>query len=78
MRIDVIRLAMEAGSDNYPGWPNTVFLERFADLVAAAEREECAKVVSETVEWKSKGWTSTICPITKGAIAAAIRARKPA
>lgn len=39
-RDDVVRLAREAGSDNYPGWPNTAFLERFTALVAAAEREE--------------------------------------
>ena len=42
---DIIRMAREAGDD----WDNTLpedkaFLERFAALVAAAEREACAKV----------------------------------
>lgn len=83
MTIGVIRLASEANIDlelhvsigREPVWIATQDeLERFTAMVV----EECAKVVSETVEWKSKGWTSTICPITKGAIAAAIRARKPA
>ena len=69
MTIDVIRLAREAGSDNYPGWPNTAFLERFAALVAAAEREECAKVCESL-------------PMQQGLdvrdqAAAATRARKP-
>lgn len=43
--IDIIRMAKEAG------WQNTAILqadlralERFAALVAAAEREECAKI----------------------------------
>ena len=43
-RDDIIRMAREAmylNGDNVPSWHE---LERFADLVAAAEREACAKV----------------------------------
>ncbi len=45
-RDDIIRMAQEAGkSESWVTgktiWP---FVERFAELVAAAEREECAKV----------------------------------
>ena len=45
-RDDIIRMAREAGGDSDAGlwvfWPDE--LERFAALVAAAEREACAKV----------------------------------
>lgn len=47
-RDDVIRLATEAGF--FPDWAlgNLVTnFERFAELVAAAEREACAKVCDE-------------------------------
>jgi hypothetical protein len=50
-----------------------VFMYHFTALVL----EEAARLVTDTAEWKSKGWTSTICPITKEAIAQAIRAMKP-
>ena len=55
-RDDIIRMAREAGiplDPKHPGWllPH---LERFAALVAAAEREECAKACEEKrEEW---GW----------------------
>jgi hypothetical protein len=44
-RDDIIRMAREAGIGETPGWFNCVEeeLERFAELVAAAEREACAK-----------------------------------
>ena len=42
-REDVIRMAREAGIVGH-FWPE---LERFAALVAAAEREACAKVVED-------------------------------
>jgi hypothetical protein len=47
-REDIIRMAREAGI----GWLERAegiseFLERFANLVAAAEREACAKVLDE-------------------------------
>ena len=47
----------------------------FAALVAAKEREKSAALIENTKEWRAPGWQSTICPITKKAIAAAIRAR---
>ncbi len=43
-REDIIRMAREAmylNGDNVPSWHE---LERFADLVAAAEREACASM----------------------------------
>ena len=51
-RDDIIRMAREAGGaditvNGFTSWVGTQspeFLERFAALVAAAEREECAKV----------------------------------
>ena len=45
---DIIRMAREADAchDNVQVTP---FLERFAALVAAAEREACAKVCDETL-----------------------------
>ena len=60
-RDDIIRLAQEVWSagDVYIG-PSTESLERFAALVAAAEREACAKLAG---------------PHLNGEIAAAIRAR---
>jgi len=47
-RDDIIRMAREAGIGLVEGaslvYFHTSDLERFANLVAAAEREECAKV----------------------------------
>ena len=46
-RDDIIRMAKEAGLSNEIGvfgYPYLPELERFAALVAAAEREACAKV----------------------------------
>ena len=73
-RDDIIRMAREAGGADITshGWTSwvgvhsTEFLERFAALVAAAEREACAKVA------ESYEPTCDVCP--KG-VAAAIRAR---
>jgi len=75
-RDDIIRMAREAHHElvtqDYPGHlgqldPWTLrLLERFAALVAAAEREECAKVVENyTGAWDDEGY----------ALAQAIRAR---
>jgi hypothetical protein len=44
-REDVIRMAKEAGP--LVSTPFDVWCDRFAALVAAAEREECAKVCDE-------------------------------
>jgi hypothetical protein len=49
-RDDIIRMAREAG---WPEWDIVgceIELERFAALVAAAEREECAKVCEKRVD----------------------------
>ena len=47
-RDDIIRLAREAGDDVEHTLPSDMdFLERFARLVAAAERETCIKIELE-------------------------------
>lgn len=46
-RDDVIRMAREAGDVEHTLTSDLEFLERFAHLVAAAEREACAKVCEE-------------------------------
>jgi predicted DNA-binding protein (UPF0251 family) len=80
-REDIIRLAREAGgTDRRTGWwdIHTDDLERFAALVAAHEREACAKVceVSRSKIWDYhdealKETAKTVCDN----LAAAIRAR---
>ena len=76
-REKIISMAREAGATpytnrHYPERPTHTFtvnqLERFAELVAAAEREECAKVC-ENVE--SDGYPT----IEQQQCAAAIRSR---
>ena len=57
----------------FEGWPEQ--LAAFAALVAAKERESVAQLIETTEWWKAPKWQSALCPITKGAIAAAIRAR---
>jgi hypothetical protein len=73
-RDDIIRMAREAmylNGDNVPSWHE---LERFADLVAAAEREACAKVCEEKAKaWKAAGYFGSTADY--GECAAAIRAR---
>jgi hypothetical protein len=69
-REDIIRMAREVGIEFDPRWgtcyTGNVQLERFAALVAAAERETCAKVVEDYCgAWDDEGY----------ALAAAIRAR---
>jgi len=46
-RDDIVRMAREAGISQSHAEGMTDFLERFAALVAAAEREVCAKVCEE-------------------------------
>ena len=53
-RDDVIRMAREACGE--PAWDGGVEwvwgeLERFAAIVAAAEREACAQICDEQMEW---------------------------
>lgn len=48
---DIIKLYEKANGWSPEGWDKTVDeLERFAKLVAAAEREACAKVLDEMAE----------------------------
>lgn len=51
-RNDIFRMGREAGFDEWENTDNVYFLEvivRFAVLVAAAEREACAKVCDEVI-----------------------------
>ena len=48
---DIIRMAEEAGKHLWP--LETKFLLRFAALVRADEREECAKACEEVGVWPS-------------------------
>ena len=68
-REDIIRMAREANIKQAIETPHLLMvheLERFAALVAAAEREACAKVVEDYCgAWDDEGY----------ALAAAIRAR---
>jgi hypothetical protein len=50
-RDDIIRLAREAKAWQLPNLIDHDGLERFAALVAAAEREACAKVCEKAVEY---------------------------
>jgi hypothetical protein len=54
-RDDIIKMAREAGFNpvSYTG-ANLELFERFAALVAAAEREACAKVCDEKVDAEYK------------------------
>ncbi len=80
-REDIIRMAREAGLEKVVAWNKDftqtvkvapyVELERFAALVAAHEREACAKACEET----TAAWTQHL--YNEGCVdcAAAIRAR---
>ena len=80
-RDDIIRMARGAGLESIidicddgsriVGVPDFDKLERFANLVAAAEREECAKVCEET----TAAWTEHLYNEGSMDCAAAIRAR---
>ena len=75
-RDEIIKLAREAGF-NWPEVATTTIeerLERFAALVAAAEREACAQVCdveAERLGWPTERFAADNC-------AAAIRARSQA
>ena len=83
--MDIIELAKQAGINSPDGFKLTVNhmatfqLEKFAELVAAQEREECAKFVEPTEEhrrdalWGYVGGTEGV-ELLDG-LAAAIRAR---
>ena len=70
-RDDIIRMAIEAGlfAVPYPHPTNSKEVERFAHLVAAAEREACAAICEH-------GWKTGIGEKYQGDVfATAIRAR---
>lgn len=74
---DILRMAREAVTRNDGGYFSTYeYLERFAALVAAAEREACAKVcdaAAKKMDDEGEGPTGYIGWVTD--CAAAIRAR---
>ena len=72
-RDEIIRMAREAGFavDAYPHEDWLKLMERFAALVAAAEREACAKVCDD----KAKETFSGQCQVWGDYFARAIRAR---
>ena len=90
-RDDIIRMGREVGIDpmvgtvrngKYEPKVNALkhsvpveWLESFAELVAATEREKIAAMILDTKEWRGRGGFSTLCNDTKHVIAAAIRAR---
>ena len=51
-REDIVRMAQEAGISLDHAQGMTLFLERFAALVASAEREACAKVADIAEPYK--------------------------
>lgn len=84
-RDDIIRIARESGllpDESVFGYGQEVAeLARFAALVAAAEREACAKACDATEEALWQTWDSGADPLDQGGaiaaahLAAAIRAR---
>jgi len=72
-RDEIIRTAREAGIGQTGPWFSCIDeeLERFAKLVAAAEREACAKVC----EGNDAAWTETAWNDACHTCAAAVRAR---
>ena len=78
-REDIIRMAREAGLSNdfgHLGYPYLPELERFASLVAAAEREACAKVCENmSLEWQNQPNIAQAELATMMDCALAIRAR---
>ena len=79
-RDDITRMAREAGFVGFDG--DNGSLRRFAALVAAAEREACAKVADSGRDPRSASDPETYLPgvrtaslLTANSIAAAIRAR---
>jgi len=72
---DIIRMAREAGVDN--SWDLNWFdpyYERFANLVAAAEREACANICQAESEY-AETWGTWAQVMTADKCATAIRKR---
>ena len=74
---DIIRMAREAGFPCDEDWVayGLEGFERFAALVAAAEREECAQVASQGTSEAVQTRTLEILQSERHRIATAIRAR---
>ena len=68
---DIIRMAREACAPNQTFNSDEEWVKRFAALVAAHERETCAKSVYDSTDWAHEERDMVL----KEAIAAAIRAR---
>ena len=69
-KVDIIRMAREAGGDDWGIFRDFMpEIERFAALVAAAEREACAKVVEEWLhgEWHNQGVIAALMIRERGA-----------
>ena len=82
-REDIIRMAREAELFvPQAGIPENGALMRFAVLVAAAEREACAKTCDDYSEFRWSWWKTRADPLDQGAADAAdelaqrIRSRK--
>ena len=76
-RDEIIALAREAGDDVEHTLPSDMdFLERFARLVAAAEREACAKAIENSIGQipDTSDWANGYIQAAKD-IAEGIRAR---
>ena len=86
-RDEIIKLALEAGVEFYPSPTNDVRvcvlanLERFAELVASAEREACAELCDQRTSLYWMEFDKTACDADRAAAIAseecadAIRAR---
>lgn len=79
---DIIRMAREVAGVTYPDGATGVkigmseeHLERFANLIAAAEREECAKLADDKLMDTSALMSFPPKSSAAWSIAAAIRAR---
>ena len=73
-RDDIIKMAREAGILAPQYRDHIEHLERFAAMVAAAEREACAKVCEEQID----RWTDDRARYCASECAATIRARSQA
>lgn len=71
-RDDIILMAKEAGFERTKMHGA---LERFAHIVAAAEREACAKVAEERLLYKANCTAEEMYELQKKSIAADIRAK---
>ena len=71
-RNDIIRMAREVGFGNEYWSENDDRFVRFAALVAAAERETCAEICDQQMEW---GEINTSMAVAAGNCADLIRAR---